>query len=410
MIERAEFDGLVKNCLTNLHNRAILETHQLSTVFSKPPDYRDSQAEYLYELLKSAIQKLQPFHKEYTENSVEARPYLILRGRYVERLSLQKLQIRLSLSERQLRRENSQAIQVLTALLWKQALLCNDVTEETGQEEWEDNLDTTFEINREQLDIAEVIQGAVRMLQQRAECEETELCLAPSENLPYVLADRVILRQILLSLLNYAMDVRSGGNITIGAEMNNDRVMLWIQLYVNDLLSQATDEVMASLEITRYWAKRLDAAIQELHMLDEPAGLTQLLLLLPHVKQSVVLVVDDQRGIIRMFRRYLRRFNLQVAGIQDVDQVLPMARQLQPLVIILDVMMPKVDGWEILQMIRSDSEIGQTPIIICTVWDEPEMAFSLGATDFLKKPVMQQDLVDMLTRLNLLGMPVESSQ
>jgi CheY-like chemotaxis protein len=64
--------------------------------------------------------------------------------------------------------------------------------------------------------------------------------------------------------------------------------------------------------------------------------------------------------------------------------------------------MPTMDGWEILQALQADPETRHIPVIVCSVWDEPELAFSLGAADFLKKPITQRDLLDALVRLKLL--------
>ena len=69
--------------------------------------------------------------------------------------------------------------------------------------------------------------------------------------------------------------------------------------------------------------------------------------------------------------------------------------------LILDGMMPTMDGWEILQTLQTDPETQHIPVIVCSVWDEPELAFSLGAVDFLKKPITQKELLDALARLAL---------
>jgi len=61
--------------------------------------------------------------------------------------------------------------------------------------------------------------------------------------------------------------------------------------------------------------------------------------------------------------------------------------------IILDIMMPKMDGWEVLQSLKLDEETKTIPVIICSAWGEPELAKSLGAVEFLRKPVTQRDLL-----------------
>src|SRR5436305_196692 len=122
MRDRTEFDHLVREALANLYDVAALETHPLSTLIPRPPEYRGTGAEFLRKTIGAAIEQLRPGDKPAGRNTVEWRPYLILNGRYVEGNSLQDLQTRLSLSERQLRREHSRALQALSTLLWNQTV------------------------------------------------------------------------------------------------------------------------------------------------------------------------------------------------------------------------------------------------------------------------------------------------
>jgi CheY-like chemotaxis protein len=104
-----------------------------------------------------------------------------------------------------------------------------------------------------------------------------------------------------------------------------------------------------------------------------------------------------------MFQRYLSRTNLEVIGVTDPTQGVEMVRKIQPALLILDVMMPRIDGWEVLQNLQLDPETKHIPIIVCSAWGEPELARSLGAVAFLKKPVVQKDLLDLLVRFGLIS-------
>ena len=116
----------------------------------------------------------------------------------------------------------------------------------------------------------------------------------------------------------------------------------------------------------------------------------------------MILVVDDQAPTLRMYQRYLSRYPFEVVGVSDPTQVLTLARQLRPQLITLDVMMPHVDGWELLQALQADVFTSQIPVVVCSAWEEPELARSLGAAYFLKKPITQRDLLAVLERLGLL--------
>ncbi len=115
-----------------------------------------------------------------------------------------------------------------------------------------------------------------------------------------------------------------------------------------------------------------------------------------------VLIVDDQVTAQKMFQRYLSRTPLEVVGVTEPAQALSMAQNIQPTLLILDVMMPRIDGWEVLQTLQLDPRTKHIPIVVCSAWGEPELARSLGAVAFLKKPVVQKDLFDVLIRLGLI--------
>jgi len=149
-----------------------------------------------------------------------------------------------------------------------------------------------------------------------------------------------------------------------------------------------------------YWAPMIRAKIDWVHE-DQQPGQDQLLLSLPRAAQPILLAVDDQEIALRMYRRYLSGVNVRLEGEPDGSQVIEKARTLQPDLILLDVMMPNVDGWEILQALHAHPATSQIPVIICTVWEEPELAASLGAAGFLKKPFSQQDLLTAVARFGV---------
>lgn len=407
MVDRTEFERLVKDALTNINDYAALETHALAAYFSPGAGQNISRGEYLRQLLLEAINKLQPPDRPTSTISIEWRPYLILKGRYVEGASLPDLKENLMLSGRQLRREHGRALRAVATLLWDQAFAEGSDAEDTQTTDVDSENDDfgSFEITRESLDLAGVVNEVAGIFQQRAKSEAVELNLQLSKALPPVLADRIVLRQILLSLFSYALHIQSGPSITAGADVENGQVTFWIQSQVdeNEMLSgNVGEEEDTALEFAQYWSQRLGATHLEIHPPDVQAGIFELYLTLPQPGQGVAMVVDDQETALRMFERYLSQTNFKVVGIKDAGQVIPLARQLKPQVITLDVMMPTLDGWEILQTLQADPETQDIPIIVCSVWDEPELAFSLGAAEFLKKPVTQKQLLDALAQLKLL--------
>jgi signal transduction histidine kinase/CheY-like chemotaxis protein len=114
----------------------------------------------------------------------------------------------------------------------------------------------------------------------------------------------------------------------------------------------------------------------------------------------IVLSVDDERSILNLYDRYLSEHGYQVVPLTDPTKVVERARQIQPFAITLDVMMPGRNGWQVLEDLKNDPVTSHIPVIVCSILEDQEKGFSLGATDYLTKPILEEDLVEALSRLN----------
>jgi signal transduction histidine kinase/DNA-binding response OmpR family regulator len=121
---------------------------------------------------------------------------------------------------------------------------------------------------------------------------------------------------------------------------------------------------------------------------------------------QTVLIIDDDRQVVNLYERYLQEQGYKVQSLSDPSQALETARALKPDIITLDIMMPKKDGWQVLETLKSDPETRSIPVVICSIVAEAEKAFSLGAVDYLAKPVTEEDLVAALQRLRGNGPPI----
>jgi signal transduction histidine kinase/CheY-like chemotaxis protein len=115
---------------------------------------------------------------------------------------------------------------------------------------------------------------------------------------------------------------------------------------------------------------------------------------------KLVLCIEDDEGVITLFRRYLSKQGYQVVGLTDPTRVMEEARRLHPYAITLDVMMPDKDGWEVIQELKADPVTHDIPVVMCTIVAEQGRGMSLGAADYLVKPVIEKDLVAALERLD----------
>jgi CheY-like chemotaxis protein/anti-sigma regulatory factor (Ser/Thr protein kinase) len=111
-----------------------------------------------------------------------------------------------------------------------------------------------------------------------------------------------------------------------------------------------------------------------------------------------VLVVDDDAATRELLTRFLTREGFAVRTAGDGRSGLELARSLRPRAILLDVTMPRMDGWAVLRALKAEPELAAIPVIMVTMLDEQNLAFSLGATDYLQKPIEWDRLKDVMER------------
>jgi len=120
-----------------------------------------------------------------------------------------------------------------------------------------------------------------------------------------------------------------------------------------------------------------------------------------HGGGPLVLVVEDDPAAAELLTRQLvdAGYRTQVArtGIDALDK----ARRLQPAAITLDIILPEVDGWEVITRLKSDEATSGIPIVVVSVVDNPELGISLGAIDYFVKPVDAKLLINRLNRFHL---------
>ena len=115
-----------------------------------------------------------------------------------------------------------------------------------------------------------------------------------------------------------------------------------------------------------------------------------------------ILVVDDDWEIIRILRRYLEQAGYAVLTANNGDQAMQRLRERKPDLLVLDLMLPDKDGWDITKMIRADTKLAATPIIMLTarVSDSDKIVgLELGADDYITKPFNAQEVVARIKAL-----------
>jgi hypothetical protein len=115
-------------------------------------------------------------------------------------------------------------------------------------------------------------------------------------------------------------------------------------------------------------------------------------------KEPLVLVIDDDAVARDLLQRFLTKEGYRVLAAPDGETGMSMAREHRPALITLDVMMPVTNGWSVLTALREDPETANIPIVMVTMAEDKETAFSLGATDFVSKPIERDRLVKVLQK------------
>jgi PAS domain S-box-containing protein len=113
---------------------------------------------------------------------------------------------------------------------------------------------------------------------------------------------------------------------------------------------------------------------------------------------DLVLVVDDDPAMRDLLSRFLKREGFAVATAGDGESGLRCARELRPNAILLDVMMPRIDGWAVLSELKADPDLSQIPVVMVTIVEQKALGFSLGASDYITKPIQWPRLKAILER------------
>ena len=120
-----------------------------------------------------------------------------------------------------------------------------------------------------------------------------------------------------------------------------------------------------------------------------------------------ILCIDDEPGVVELVSLILKSQNIKVEGVNSGKEGLDLMRQDPPDAVLLDVMMPEMDGWEVYKQMRSDDKLKHIPVIIVTArnssFEEIIARERAGVSDYLTKPFLPNDLRKSLARVLELG-------
>ncbi|MGQ0593230.1 MAG: ATP-binding response regulator [Gammaproteobacteria bacterium] len=298
-----------------------------------------------------------------------------------------------------------------------------------------------MEVHLETFDVPAMLQEVVSTIAPLVEKNGNRLEVRCAEGLGALRADLTKVRQALFNLLSNACKFTSSGVVTLAVGRERVDGADWLRFGVSDTgigispeqmkrLFQAFSQADAStskkyggtglgLIISRRFCQMMGGDIT---VESTPGQGSTFTIRLPidnvapkttvtldgegsHVASTppkgvpTVLVIDDDPAARELMQRFLaQQQGLHMAGAGSGEEGLRLAKELRPAVILLDVLMPGMDGWAVLTALKADPELAPIPVIMATILDEENMGFALGATDFLTKPIDRAYLAQVLQK------------
>lgn len=409
--ETTDFSQIVRSALLHLYDNAFLQNHPLTVLLAAgAAGDRLTHAQALRRTLLDCIERLRPHA---TAHGDAARAYAVLTYRCVDGLTIEEIEQKLGLSRRQTYREFTKGIEAVAAQLHDRLGVRADqplpISAPAPDEHAlrsrhalaeEELARLGKEVRREALALHDIVSGVCHLLEARLQRRGLVIQTKALASAPAVMADRTLLRQALLNLLSYALDVLPDG-ASLAMAVEERRGMVHLRLRQASTDAAAGQGVLLAHRregVALIVAQSLLAAQHGRLALDETSQAWSAEIMLPTAQMPTVLIIDDNRDLIELFRRYLAGHRVVVAGAGGGDEALAWLRQFAAQAVVLDVMMPHQDGWEVLQALRREPALAATPIIVCSVLREHDLALSLGASDTLVKPVDQPALLAVMRR------------
>ncbi|MDB5096457.1 MAG: multi-sensor hybrid histidine kinase, partial [Cyanobacteria bacterium RYN_339] len=287
------------------------------------------------------------------------------------------------------------------------------------------------------VDVRQAILAVIGTMEQLAADKGLSLALDASSGFGSIDTDETKLRQIVLNLVSNAIKFTAQGGVVIKVTSHGDDGVaigvtdtgLGIAPEHQELVFEEFRQVDASttreaggtglgLAIARKMARLLGGDVNVESAAGRgstftvvlprqlPGSTTQQLPvgLMPRSPERmldgkhVIVSIDDEPEVLRIISEKLADSDYTVVTATSGESGIELAKQLQPFAITLDVLMPKMDGWTVLQALKRDPETRDIPVVILSIMDNKVLGFTLGASAYLSKPIDRTDLLRSLER------------
>lgn len=380
-----DFIEKVKEALEKLYDFQALQENMLTRQFeSQKADPATTGTHQLRSQLIDAIESLNP-GQNVASHSGTVRIYNLIYMHYVGRLTIQQVAYEIGVSLRQAYRDLRRGQELVSAVLWHRlhaetSTPRDDISVNAELTRLEDNTTVTI--------LQELLDTAIRPVQILADKYSIAIHVEAPHNPIALTTNPTIAQQVLTHILSQIIQQVRPSSLEI--QLLDDSEFIRIQyeadadshLQIEPIIRQMIEQV--------HWELQYDANDK-----------IQMICIKSSKRRALLLVIDDNEGLIHLLQRYLTDDAYNVMSAPNTDEGLQIVPQLQPDAILLDVMMPGIDGWEVLQRLRTRPETASIPVIICSVINDPELAFALGASQYVPKPVTREALRFALQQLRI---------
>lgn len=390
------FEPQLQECLAHYYDYAFLHDHPLVHALVSEAHGDARRVQRFREMIEQAIESLKNAPEG---DALSRRIHNILFYRYVNQEQVQHVSYRLNIGERQYYRDHGKAIQVLSRILLEQVKETLPAPDRTNGPDR--SISIQSEIQRihnatrlEHINVEAFLQNTLTAIRELTEHYHATVTLqVDGQNLQLV-NDSAVLRQAIIWLLSQLI-IQSSPNcqFRLGFVAHDKEGHFTFTRGAHQaILSQPFLEQQETL---RDLVIALESKIEEEIL---PDGGYQIRLTVPLRKQAI-LIIDDNPDVVALFRRYLVGYPYLILTADEFDSALRLARDSSPELIVLDVLLPQQDGWEILHGLKSHPLTQRIPVLVCSVLASSELARVLGADGFLRKPPSETEFLEALAHL-----------
>jgi len=401
MITRELFARHVRDALGHFYDIPHLRTHPLTNLLVPKGIPQETRRQSLRQILVEAVESLRP-PESVPYDQPEWLSYRVLSLRYLESLSPSEVCKELNLGRTSLFKYQKKGLSAVVSILWEKRLLgdisYNDIKGMASEAvpthlAEAEAVRLAHRSRRQAVSLDALLDSLKRMVLPLAAEQGVDLAIRAPDSLPMTYGDPAMLRQAILSTLTEAFQYSNALELEVSVDAGET---IWRLRGLGPVTSIEELDNASGIAVSR---GVLDVYGGTMRVEKDETGGTILALTILTIKRKILLIIDDDPSALDLYQRYLetQEYDLRVArSAQEAWQVLG---QVTPDLVMLDVLMPQEDGWDILQRLKTMPETEAIPVLICSVLSQPHLALTLGAAGVLQKPISQDILLRALGEL-----------